>query len=212
MPLPLPGEDRSRLRLIEALIAVAIVVGLCGLGCATPTPTPAVRSARVRRVPAPVFAASHVQIAKAAPPKDEGAAFVARALRDGGLRFGTDGSTRALWEYLRNRHRTVAAASARPGDVLFFDTRAAAAEPDCDDATDHAGIVEFVETDGRILFVEARAGQVRRSVVDPSRPTLRRTARGDVANTFLRPKLVADPPGTRYFAGEMLCGVARVLR
>jgi hypothetical protein len=204
------------------LLAVAVVVGLCSLGgCATSAP----RAPRTRRLPAPIAAASS-QVAPAASrshrvgergPRepvagkvdDEGAAFVARALRDGGLRFGTDGSTRALWAYLRASHGTVAPASARAGDVLFFDTRATDAVPDCDDATDHAGIVESIEPDGRIVFVETRGGQVRRSVVDPSRPTLRRTERGEIANSFLRPKRVSDPPDARYFAGEMLCGIAR---
>jgi hypothetical protein len=212
MPLPLPGEDRSRPRLIEVLFAVAIVVGLCSLGggCATPPPA---RAARVRRLPAPIVAAAHTSsgLGRVEGPKakDEGAEFVARSLRDSGLHFGTDGSTRALWEYLRLAHRTVAAPTARPGDVLFFDTRATDADPDCDDVTDHAGVVESVEPDGRIIFVEARAGQVRRSVVDPAHPTLRRNERGEIANTFLRAKRVADPPNARYFAGQMLCGVAR---
>jgi hypothetical protein len=144
-------------RLLEALVAVLVVVALCSLGgCATGSHAP-----RTRRLPAPIAAAS----AETAPAPgrakvDEGAAFVARSLRDGGLRFGTDGSTR-------------------------------------------------VEPDGRIVFVETRGGQVRRSVVDPAHPTLRRTERGEIANTFLRPKRVADPPGARYFAGEMLCGIAR---
>ena len=215
MPLPLPGEDRSRPRLIEVLFAVAIVVGLCSLGggCATP---PHARAARVRRLPAPIVAAAHDSsgLGRAEGPKatDEGAEFVARSLRDSGLHFGTDGSTRALWEYLRLAHGTVAAPAARPGDVLFFDTRATDADPDCDDVTDHAGVVESVEPDGRIIFVEARAGQVRRSVVDPAHPTVRRNERGEIANTFLRAKQVADPPNARYFAGQMLCGVARVDR
>jgi len=205
MPLSLPGDRPSRPRLFEVLLAVVVIVGLCSLGgCATSAP----RAPRTRRLPAPIAAGSH-QVAPAQGRPDEGAAFVARALRDGGLRFGTDGSTRALWEYLRSSHRTVAPAGARAGDVLFFDTRATDTVPDCDAATDHAGIVESIEPDGRIVFVETRGGQVRRSVVDPSRPTLRRNERGEIANTFLRPKRVSDPPEARYFAGEMLCGIAR---
>jgi hypothetical protein len=206
MPLPLPGDDRTRPRLIEVLFVVAIVVGLCSLGgCATASP----HATRPHRVHTPVAARAHV-----APPgpRDEGAAFVARALRDSGMRFGTDGSTRSLWEYLRNTHDTVAASRAHAGDVLFFDTRADDGTPDCDDTTDHVGLVESAEPDGRIIFVEARGGQVRRSVVDPAHPSLRRNARGEIANTFLRPKRVADPPNARYFAGEMLCGIARVTR
>jgi hypothetical protein len=212
MALPLPGEDRSRPRLIEVLLAVAIVVGLCSLGggCATP---PHARATRVRRLPAPIVAAAHTSrgLGRSEGPKakDEGAEFVAQSLRDSGLHFGTDGSTRALWEYLRLAHSTVAAPVARPGDVLFFDTRATDADPDCDDVTDHAGVVETVEPDGRIVFVEARGGQVRRSVVDPARPTLRRNERGEIANSLLRAKAVAYPPNARYFAGQMLCGIAR---
>lgn len=205
MPLPLPGEDRNRPRLIEVLLAVAIVVGLCSFGGCASAPHHA-RAPRVRRVPAPIVAAAR---SETPAPRDEGAAFVERSLRDSGLHFGTDGSTRALWEYLRNTHATVAPPRARPGDVLFFDTRASDAEPDCDDTTNHAGVVESVEPDGRIVFLEARGVQIRRSVVDPARPTLRRNDRGELANSFLRAKLVADPPNARYFAGQMLCGIAR---
>jgi hypothetical protein len=195
----------ERLKLVEVLVAIAVVVGLCSLGgCASASPHP-----KVRRLRAPIVAAAHVE---GASPRDEGAAFVERSLRDSGARFGTDGSTRALWEYLRTTGGPVAPARARAGDVLFFDTRATDAAPDCDDVTDHAGVIESVEGDGRIIFVEARGGQVRRSVVDPAHPTLRRTARGEIANSFLRAKLVADPPNARYFAGQMLCGVARVDR
>ncbi len=140
--------------------------------------------------------------------RDEGAALVAARLQTSGHRFGTDGSTRALWGYLSVSHRVVPAANARPGDVLFFATRAGGGSPSCA-AADHAGLVEAVTGDGRITFVEARAGRIRTSVVDPTHPTVRRDARGRIANSFLRAKTVGDAPGTRYFAGEMLCGVAR---
>ena len=52
---------------------------------------------------------------------------------------------------------------------------------------------------------------VRRSFVDPARPSERRNAEGEILNSFLRPIRIDDPPGSRYFAGEMLCGVARAL-
>jgi hypothetical protein len=138
---------------------------------------------------------------------DEGAALVVRALHDTGLRFATDGSTRALWGYMRTSHRTVAPEDARPGDVLFFDRRGRQGqEPEC---ADHAGIVERVDVDGRITFIEARDGRVRESYVHPGLPLIRRDPSGQVLNSFLRAKKIADADGTRYFAGEMLCGVAR---
>ena len=126
-----------------------------------------------------------------------------RALHDAGFRFGTDGSTRALWGYLRTAHRLVGTADARPGDILLFDTRGVAPAPEC---ADRAGIVESVGAGGRITFVEAQGGRVRRSFVDPAHPSSRRDARGEILNSFLRPIRIDDPPGARYFAGEMLCG------
>jgi hypothetical protein len=202
MALPLPGE--RPVPLAEVLLATVAVLGLCALGCATPT--------RTRRLPSSIFQASRVEVrgghhASRRNPGDEGALLVERTLHAAGLRFGTDGSTRALWGYMRTSHQVVSPADARPGDIVFFDTRGTTPEPAC---ADHAGIVESVDGDGRLGFLEARGGQVRHSYVDPERPTLRRDERGQVLNTFLRPKLVSDPDGAHYFAGEMLCGVARV--
>jgi hypothetical protein len=204
MALPLPGERPLPLR--EIVLAALAVVGLCALGCAS--------SPHTRRLPPSVFQASRIEVRGGrhharAGASSEGALLVERSLHAAGLRFGTDGSARALWGYMRTSHEVVPPASARPGDVLFFDTRPAGREPDC---ADHAGIVESVDGDGRLGFIEARGGQVRHSFVDPERPTLRRGESGQILNTFLRPKLVSDPPDARYFAGEMLCGVARVAR
>jgi hypothetical protein len=203
MPLPLPGE-RPRPRLVEAVVAATVVLGLCALGCATPPGT--------RRLPASVFRAARYEThgGRAASRRargDESAALVERSLHHAGFRFGTDGSVRALWGYMRTSHEIIAAVDARPGDVLFFDMRGMGAVPDC---ADHAGIVESVDGDGRLGFVEARDGQIRHSFVDPARPTVRRDDNAQILNSFLRPKRVSDPPEARYFAGEMLCAVGRV--
>lgn len=208
MSLPLPGE--RRFRWLEVFLAMIVVLGLCALGCATPRAytrgaAPSVfQAARFEAERSPAAVARGRLNRRGAA--DEGAAFVERALHDAGLRFGTDGSTRALWGYLRTAHRVVGAADARPGDILLFDSRGVAPTPEC---ADRAGIVESVGAGGRITFVEARGGQVRRSFVDPAHPSSRRDARGEILNSFLRPIRIDDPPGARYFAGEMLCGVAR---
>jgi hypothetical protein len=226
MSLLLPGE--RRFRWLEVFVAMIVVLGLCALGCATPR-------AHTRGAAPSVFQAARFEARRSSPvsPRhadegpaggsvadesaaggsaadesaaDESAAFVERALHDAGFRFGTDGSTRALWGYLRSSHRLVDAREARPGDILLFDTRGVAPRPEC---ADRAGIVESVGASGRITFVEARAGRVRRSFVDPAHPFARRDARGEILNSFLRPIRIDDPPGARYFAGEMLCGIAR---
>jgi len=204
MALTLPGERRSRW--LETVLAVAAVVVLAAAsGCAT---RPEARARPRARSWSAAFAGS----AATAPARvrDPAVALAERALHDAGLRFGTDGSTRALWSYLRLTHDLVEPAEARLGDILFFDTRATGdASPDCDYATDHVGVVDTVAPDGRIVFVEARGGRVQRSFVDPARPRLRRNAGGDIANSFLRAKTVDDAPDARYFAGELLCGIAR---
>jgi hypothetical protein len=195
MPLPLPGDER-RQHLWEILLALVIVLGLCAVGCAG--------SASSRRAPPAVFRAARFEAN--GKGGDESAALVERRLHVLGYRFGTDGSVPALWGYLRATHRLIPAAEARPGDVLLFDTRGVDAQPRC---ADHAGLIESV-VDGRITFVEARGGRVRRSLVDPAHPSLRRDARGRIANSFLRPKVIDDPAGARYFAGDMLCAVVRL--
>jgi hypothetical protein len=188
-----------------SILAAATLLGCAGaLGCAAPV--------QVRRLPPAVFQGVRLTGPGGGSPRhaarpDEGAALVVRGLRKAGLRFGTDGSTRALWGYMRTSHRIIDADDARPGDVLFFDTQGReGSAPAC---ADHAGIVEAVDTRGRITFVEARGGEIRQSFLDPDRPLVRRDPDGTVVNSFLRPKRIDDPPGTRYFAGEMLCGVAR---
>jgi hypothetical protein len=129
-------------------------------------------------------------------------------LHAAGFHFGTDGTPGALWGYLRTAHERVDLDDARPGDVIFFDTRSREdAAPTC---ADRVGIIERVDPDGRITFLEARAGLMQRGYVDPRSPMQRRNERGEILNSFLRPKRIGDPERTRYFAGEMLCGVARM--
>ena len=103
-------------------------------------------------------------------------------------------------------HRLVGAADARAGDIVFFDTRGAA----------RAGVRrpdrhrrERRRRRPDRLRRGARRPASAASFVDPAHPPDRRGARGEILNSFLRPIRIDDPPGTRYFAGEMLCGIAR---
>jgi hypothetical protein len=203
-----------RVALVGALSALSLAVTLGGGACSHP-------SAEPRRLPAWVFAGSHADSASTRPRqarprggirgRSEASDFVVAALQDAGLRFGTDGSVAALWGYLASSHIPVAPAAARPGDVLFFQTRVpASARPGTGcDTPDHVGIVSTVDPDGRIGFVEARDRQVRRSYVDPEHPRLRRDGADRVMNSFLRPKRIDDPPDMPAFAGEMLCAAVR---
>jgi hypothetical protein len=128
---------------------------------------------------------------------------VVQALRARGVSYGSDGTLAGLLSYVEASHQVVPATEARPGDVVFFNV----AGPGC---ADHAGVVEAVDPSGRIVFRESRGGRVRQSFVYPWAPALRRGPDGRILNSFLRPRRMDDPPGARYFAGEMLCAVGRL--
>jgi hypothetical protein len=193
-----------------ATLAIALAgIALPAMGCASDAP-------HIRRVAPWVFrSARHVATSRPAPaPRpagDESAAVVVGQLQAAGYRFGTDGSPGALWGYMRTSHRLIDPEDARPGDVLFFDTRRRADDgpPRC---ADRVAVVEGVEAGGRISFVELRGGRYQRGYLHPRFPLRRRDETGQVINSFLRAKHIGDAEGTRYFAGEMLCGLARMRR
>jgi hypothetical protein len=131
--------------------------------------------------------------------------FVERALHRRGLRFGTDGTFGSLLSYLEWSHQLVPAEHTRRGDVVFFDIEGRR-------CADHAGVVESVDDSGRIAFRESRGGAQRLSYVHPQLRAARRSVDGRILNSFLRARRPDDPPGARYFAGEMLCAVGRPRR
>lgn len=189
--------------------ALFVAAGIAGCGSASPAShtrsstwlAPIIRGSAPRRPP-PLTA-------RGGPAPT---ALVERALHERGFRFGTDGSTGALYAYMRNRHRSVRPTDARPGNVVFFIMQPrsrfvpASYEDHCGT---HSGLVVAVDPDGRIVFREARNGEVRTSYAHPLDPRRRRDNEGRVLNTFLRPMRPDDPEEARYFAGEMLCAVIR---
>ncbi len=125
---------------------------------------------------------------------------VERSLRERGIRFGTDGTPGSLYQFMQDNFQTVPASKARPGDVLFFNLGGGCGS--------HTGLVDLVDSDGRIIFREWRNGGAQRSYVHPGQPRSRRDDTR-ILNTFLRTKRPDDAPTTQYFAGEMLCSVVR---
>jgi hypothetical protein len=196
--------DRPWFRFGWLLLVTAVITG-CASGRHTRRFSSSVfRSARhTGHAPAPRGGA-----AMGNAEEDESAAVIVERLHAAGFHFGTDGSPGALWGYLRTAHQTIPADEAGAGDIVFFDTRSR--DDDARACGDRVGVVERVDVGGRLTFVETRAGQPMRGYVDPREPLARRSDDGQVLNSFLRPKKIGDPPGTRHFAGEMLCGVARV--
>jgi hypothetical protein len=142
--------------------------------------------------------------------RDPSADLVVAALQDEGIQFGTDGSMAALWGYLRLSQRQVAALDAQAGDVVFFQLHPER-ERGCD-RPDHAGLIVEAERDGRLVFLERRGGETRKSYADPLRPMTRRDASGRIRNSFLRPRQVGDPAEAPLYAGEMFCATFRPYR
>jgi hypothetical protein len=125
---------------------------------------------------------------------------VERSLHERGIRFGTDGTPGSLYQFMQENYPVIPAAEARPGDVLFFNLGGGCGS--------HTGLVDLVDSDGRIIFREWRDGSARRSYVHAGQPRVRRDDTR-ILNTFLRTKRPGDAPTTQYFAGEMLCSVVR---
>jgi hypothetical protein len=94
--------------------------------------------------------------------------------------------------------------SPQPGDLAFFhDTHDRNHNGRLDDPFTHVALVEKVE--GTQVTLIHRGGQgVARLRLDLRH---RHSAR---LNSWLRVKRSDDPPGTRYLAGELLTGFARV--
>lgn len=184
----------------DSLCLVALLAVIVGCGASG--------TARSWRVSAPVVRSAVSNGRPAARKRDMGpehpgsaTGLVERSLHQRGIRFGTDGSARALYAFLQSRYPAVRGAQARTGDILFFDLG--------DGCAEHTAVVESVDPSGRVAFREWRDGSVLHSFADANRPRERRDEGGRILNSFLRIKRPDDQPGTRYFAGEMLCAVIR---
>ena len=99
-----------------------------------------------------------------------------------------------------------------PGDlVLFHDTRDANNNRRVDDRFTDAGVVlEVKRARVRFLYLHPRSGAAVVGTLNLHQPNRRRLGGKAVQNTFLRVKRRGDPPATRYLAGQLLAGFARV--
>jgi len=195
----LAWHQPTRPAVIEILLAILATAALCSMGCAHQAPSPQIAKR--------AHQSQSVQSVVKGGHRDPAAELVVGVLQEQGLRFGTDGSVASLWGYLDRSHKHVSPIQARPGDVLFFQTKPERGQ-DCDEP-DHVGLVLESNGTGRLLFLEKRAGELRKSYVDPELPLVRRDDAGAIHNTFLRPRRVSDPDSAPMFAGEMFCAVVR---
>ena len=130
------------------------------------------------------------------------ASFIERELHRRGLVFGTDGSGKALSSYLAGKYPSLPPSKAQRGDIVSFNLG--------DGCGGRIGLVESVDRDGHLVYREWREGRFSQGHATPSQPLRRRDGNGRVLNSFLRPVVLGDLPGTRYLAGEMICGLFHV--
>lgn len=103
---------------------------------------------------------------------------------------------------LRGRTEARRDAGAQPGDLMFFGG---------DQHVPAIAIVHRVVDNRTIEAAAVTRGAVRFIRVSPLDPHARRRG-GKVVNTFLRPKLPNDPPGTAHLAGQLLEDVRVLVR
>lgn len=192
--------------LLPALVGL-LAIAMLAVGCsAASTQRPWPVAAEVHAKGPPVAKRNLGSAASLRRPVTA-ATLVERSLRDRGLDFGTDGSVQALYSYAISQHEAVDPRQARPGDLLFFDSAAEASG-----CGNHVGLVEGIAPGGAIKFRERRDNEERTSIADPLRPARRRDDAGRVINTFMRARQPNDAVGTRYYAGQMVCSVIRIVK
>lgn len=107
---------------------------------------------------------------------------------------------------LRGRGVELRDGDARPGDlVLFHNTRDRNNNGRGDDRFTAAGVV-LRRSGARVEFLVLRAGSARLGVLNMAQPNRRRVRGFRVENSYLRTITAADPPNTRYLAGQLLAG------
>jgi hypothetical protein len=100
------------------------------------------------------------------------------------------------------------------GDVVFFHhTYDFNRNRRIDDYLSHIGVVERVDPDGTVHYIDRSGGRVRRGKMNVRRPHLWRDPHSlKLLNSYLRRRKKIDPPGTRYLAGDLFAGFGTLIR
>lgn len=142
--------------------------------------------------------------------RDDCSGFVCAAYSRAGFRI--DGNTRSLWEEARVRKLTHRRKRPQVGDVAFFDqTYDRNGNGLLDDDLTHVAVVLAVDADGTIRMAHGGSSRGRTELyMNLYRPHDRQDASGRILNDYLRVRRNSDPPATRYLAGELWRGFARL--
>ena len=194
----------------RSLIVVAAVVGLFSLGGVAPTPAPRTRASTASAAPPAARADRRRRRTVAAPPQHEGAAFLARMLRDRGVALRDRRQHARAVGVPVNQHATVASSRARAGrrDLLRYGRGRRRDRLRRRDRSRRPRRERRARRPHHLRRSARRRGAAQRHGSRPPVAAAQRARRD--RETFLRAKRVADPSDAAYFAGQMSCGVASV--
>jgi hypothetical protein len=124
------------------------------------------------------------------------------------------GGVRSLYALAKSSGGLHFSRSPRAGDLVYFHhTYDFNRNQKVDDYLSHVGVVEKVDGDGTVHYIDYSARRVRRNQMNLRRPhhwkdpqTLKRL------NSYVRGRKRTDPAGTEYLAGELFAGFGTLLR
>ena len=101
-----------------------------------------------------------------------------------------------------------------PGDLVFFHhTYDFNRNQRIDDFLSHVGVVEKMDGDGTVHYIDYSGGRVRRGRLNLRMPYRWRDPQSlKQMNSYLRRRKKSDPPGTSYLAGDLFAGFGTLIR
>ena len=100
------------------------------------------------------------------------------------------------------------------GDLVFFhNTYDYTRDGQNNDWYSHVGIVEKVDKDGTVTFIDRYGRSIKRNNLNLLRPHSWRAGRSRKRfNSYMRARKRKDPSGMKYLAGELFAGFATLIR
>jgi hypothetical protein len=126
----------------------------------------------------------------------------------------TSSGVRMLWYFAKRRGGIHFRRLPRPGDLIFFhQTYDANGNRKKDDFYTHVAVVERVDKDGTVIYMDRAVNGIARRRMNlffPDRSKHPRT--GKVINSNVRPRRRWDERGAKHLASQLFAGFATVIR
>ncbi len=122
----------------------------------------------------------------------------ARAIRARG------NGVRLLYKFVRREGEVFRTGLPEKGDLIFFsNTYDRNRDGKLNDLFSHVGIVEKIDSDGTVTFLNRVGSGGKRWVLNLDHPFRHHSSQGKLLNSYLRRRTRKDSPKTPYLAGAM---------